>query len=199
MRTISRDEVNALPVRRYEGPVRLVESHAQLEHAVAELRRETVLGFDTETRPAFRPGERHPPALVQLAGAQAVYLLPLKRMDFSFVLREILGSKSVLKAGVGLADDLRELKTLFAFHEENTLDLGLAAKRAGIGQSGVRNLAAMFLGFRIPKGTKTSNWAAARLSPQQVSYAATDAWACRELYLCFSRAGMLSPGTPASL
>ena len=54
-------------------------------------------------------------------------------------------------------------------------------------QTGVRSLAAMFLGLRIPKGTTTSNWAAARLSPQQVTYAATDAWACRELYLCFKK------------
>ncbi len=189
-REISRDEVNALPVRRYEGPVTLVETPAQLEHALARLRHETLLGFDTETRPSFRPGERHPPALVQLAGSGAVYLLPLKRMDFSPALREILGSKHILKTGVGLADDLRELKTVFPFHEENMLDLGLAAKRAGLAQSGVRNLAAMFLGFRIPKGIKTSNWAAARLSPQQVAYAATDAWACRELYLAFAKLGM---------
>jgi ribonuclease D len=55
----------------------------------------------------------------------------------------------------------------------------------------VRNLAALFLGFRIPKGTKTSNWAAPRLSAQQIAYAATDAWICRELYLCFKKLGLL--------
>ena len=55
----------------------------------------------------------------------------------------------------------------------------------------MRALAAMFLGLRIPKGIKTSNWAAPRLSPQQIAYAATDAWACRELYLKFETLGML--------
>jgi ribonuclease D len=49
----------------------------------------------------------------------------------------------------------------------------------------VRYLAALLLGTRIPKGTKTSNWASPRLSPQQIGYAATDAWICRELYLKF--------------
>jgi ribonuclease D len=49
----------------------------------------------------------------------------------------------------------------------------------------VRNLAGVFLGGRIPQGTKTTNWAARRLTPQQIAYAATDAWACRELYLRF--------------
>jgi organic hydroperoxide reductase OsmC/OhrA len=69
--------------------------------------------------------------------------------------------------------------------------MGIVAKRHGLKQTGVRNLAGIFLGFRIPKGTKTSNWAAPRLSPQQITYAATDAWACRELYLCFKRLGLV--------
>ena len=57
----------------------------------------------------------------------------------------------------------------------------------------VRNLAGMLLGFRIPKGTKTSNWAAPELSAQQITYAATDAWACRELTLRFQSLGLLRP------
>jgi ribonuclease D len=189
--TITRDEVNALPIRRYEGPVHLVAQPAELERAMAALRAETVLGFDTETRPAFRPGERYAPALAQLAGTNAVWLFQIQRHDFSALLGEILSSRAIVKAGVGLADDLRELKALFPFDAGGLADLGEAARRAGLKQSGVRNLAAMFLGFRIPKGTKTSNWAAARLSPQQVAYAATDAWACRELYLRFRALGLV--------
>jgi ribonuclease D len=49
----------------------------------------------------------------------------------------------------------------------------------------------MFLGTRIPKGSKTTNWAARRLTPQQIAYAATDAWACRELYLRFKELKMV--------
>ena len=75
---------------------------------------------------------------------------------------------------------------------ENTLDLGVVARRRGLGQTGVRNLAGMLLGFRIPKGNRTSNWAAPRLSPAQIIYAATDAWACRELYLKFETLGLLN-------
>jgi len=52
-------------------------------------------------------------------------------------------------------------------------------------------LAGIFLGFRVPKGAKTTNWAAPRLSAQQITYAATDAWTCRELYLRFDELGML--------
>jgi ribonuclease D len=55
----------------------------------------------------------------------------------------------------------------------------------------------MFLGFRIPKGNRTSNWAAPRLSPAQINYAATDAWASRELYLRFEKEGLLQAAAPA--
>jgi ribonuclease D len=96
-----------------------------------------------------------------------------------------------VKAGVSVADDLKALKKLIEFHEKSIVDLGTAAKRAGLKQSGVRNLAALFLGFRIPKGTKTSNWSRAQLTEQQIAYAATDAWACREIYRRFHELGLV--------
>jgi len=96
-----------------------------------------------------------------------------------------------VKAGVSVRDDVRALKKLYAFSERQVVDLGDAVKRHGLKQSGVRNLAGLFLGYRIPKGAKTTNWAAARLSEQQIIYAATDAWVCRELYLRFETLGLL--------
>ena len=190
MHRIEKEEVALLPIRRWEGEVRVVASLVELERAWAELRSERVLGFDTETRPAFRPGESYLPSLVQLAAEKIVYVFQVQRHDASAAIAEILGGEQ-LKAGVSVADDLKKLKQLIPLEEQNVVDLGIAARRAGVKQSGVRNLAAMFLGFRIPKGQKTSNWAAAQLSPQQIRYAATDAWACRELYLEFERKGML--------
>jgi len=90
-----------------------------------------------------------------------------------------------------MPDDFRALRKSFEFGEKAIVDLGAVARRHGLKQSGVRYLAALFLGFRIPKGTKTSNWATRSLSPQQVAYAATDAWVCRELYLRFEELGLL--------
>ncbi|HXM84100.1 MAG TPA: 3'-5' exonuclease [Burkholderiales bacterium] len=190
-RTISREDVNDLPIRRYEGEVCLIESAEDLERAMADIRQESVVGLDTETRPAFRKGESHLPCLVQVATARAVYLFPLQRMDFSRPLAELLADPRIVKAGVSLAHDLRQLKLVFPFEQASVVDLGVAARRGGVGQSGVRNLAANFLGFRIPKGNRTSNWAARRLSPAQITYAATDAWACRELFLRFKELGLL--------
>src|ERR1043166_3530938 len=77
--SISREELAGLPIRRYEGDVRLAETAQALADAPAALRRETVLGFTTETRPAFRKGESYPPSLVQLAGEAVVWIFPLQR------------------------------------------------------------------------------------------------------------------------
>jgi ribonuclease D len=192
VRSISKEDIANLPVRRYEGAVSLVETLRDLEQARADLRQERVIGLDTETRPAFTKGESHLPCLVQAATAKAVYLFQLSRLDVFPALVELLAKPQIVKTGVGLAFDLRQLKLVFPFTVENVLDLGVVARRRGLAQTGVRNLAGMFLGFRIPKGNRTSNWAAPRLSPQQITYAATDAWACRELYLKFETLGLLS-------
>jgi ribonuclease D len=199
LRPISREAVNALPIRRYEGDVRLVASREDAERAAADFAAEGVVGFDTETRPAFRAGDSYPPALVQVASARAVYLFQLARLDFSAVISALLGSAKTVKAGVGLADDLRQLRKVFELAPAALVDLGAVARRHGIEKSGVRTLAALFLGIRIPKGTKTSNWATRALSPQQIAYAATDAWTCRELYLRFAALGLLSAGAAGQL
>jgi ribonuclease D len=190
-RAISRDEVVALPVRRYEGETVVVGTSAELERAREDFAQEALVGLDTETRPAFRKGESYPPSLVQVATAKAVYLFQIQQLDCSAVLRDLLNSESVVKAGVSLAYDLRQLKQVFPFDEKAVVDVGWAAKRQGFAQTGVRNLAAMVLGLRIPKGAKTTNWSSRRLSPQQVAYAATDAWVCRQLYLRFEELGLL--------
>ena len=189
-RTISRDEVVALPIRRYEGAVSVIASPHELAAAMDDILQDTLVGFDTETRPAFRPGESYLPSLVQLATARTVYLFQVRHPEVAAAAARVLGEARIVKSGVGTADDLKSLKKLVAFHEKSVADLGAIAQRHGLQQSGVRNLAGLFLGFRIPKGAKTSNWARHALTEQQIVYAATDAWACRELYLRFEELGL---------
>ena len=191
LREISRDAMLELPIGKYEGEVCLVTTPKELARATADLLQETVVGFDTETRPAFRKGESYNPSLFQAATAKAVYLFQLRHREAFPLLAELLSGKRIAKAGVAVADDLRTLKNVFAFTEHSVVDLGHIARRAGYGQTGVRNLAGMIMGIRITKGTKTSNWAAPQLTPQQIAYAATDAWVCRELYLNFASEGLM--------
>ena len=180
-----------LPIRRYEGEVRMVRTPQDMEEALADIRRESMVGLDTETRPSFSKGESYLPALVQAATAHAVYLFQVGQVAAFPLLTELLEDARIVKTGVALAHDLRSLKLLFPFEQRNVVDLGVIARRSGSSQTGLRNLAGMFLGFRIPKGSRTSNWAARNLSPAQITYAATDAWVCRELFLRFQTLGLL--------
>ena len=191
-RTIPHEELMQLPVLHYDGPIHLVKDGDDL----SAIRHERVVGFDTETRPTFKKGQSHPPSLVQIATARAVYLFQLKAHDFSRVLAEILSNAHIVKAGIALGRDLKELGKLFPIEPANIVELDVAAKRHGFQQTGVRNLAGMFLNGRITKGAQTSNWANPKLTAAQLRYAATDAWVCRELYLRFDAAGLLKPPTP---
>jgi ribonuclease D len=191
VRAISAEAMALLPIRRYEGEVCLVSTPGDLELALADIRQESVIGFDTETRPAFQKGETHLPCLVQVATAHRVHLFALRQAEVFPLLAEMLANPSSVKVGVALANDLRSLRQVFSFAEQNVLDLGIVARRLGLTQTGLRNLAGIFLGFRIPKGARTSNWAALRLSAAQITYAATDAWVCRELLLQYQALGLL--------
>src|SRR5439155_23562364 len=85
--SISREEMSELPIRRYEGSVHVVAGHPDLQHAMQDFFQESVVGFDTETRPAFRPGESYLPSLVQFATASAVYLLQAQQQDLFGAMR----------------------------------------------------------------------------------------------------------------
>ena len=194
------EELAQLAIRIYEGPIRLITMPEGLTQAVRAIRAEKVVGLDTETRPAFRKGESYLPCLVQIAAASEVFLFQLKRMDFSGALKEILENPALVKAGIGLADDFKGLKKVFPFQPQNLVDLSLVAQTQGFIQSSVRSLAGELLGFRITKGTSTSNWAAHQLTPKQITYAATDAWVCRELYLHFQKLAYLDhTGKPINI
>jgi ribonuclease D len=196
--SISREMLNALPVRRYDGPIHWIDSAAALRNAGASILSESVIGFDTETRPAFRKGEHYRPSLVQVATREAVFLFPLTFTDAHGLLKELLNDPAVPKSGVALAYDLRTLGEVFPFDARSIVDLGHVAKRHGCTQTGLRNLTGMFLGFRIPKGAKTTNWAAPQLSEAQRLYAATDAWVCRELYCHFENHGLITAAPAGS-
>jgi ribonuclease D len=180
-----------LPLLRYAGTIHLVKTNHDLQRAVHDFRRERVVGIDTETRPTFKKGQAHAPALVQVATGGAVYLFQLTRLDCSLVLADLFANAQLVKAGISLAYDLSELRKLFPFETANVVDLGEVAKKNGMQQTGARNLAGLFLGGRITKSAQTSNWAQPDLTAKQICYAATDAWVCRELYLRFESLGLL--------
>jgi ribonuclease D len=187
-RRMSKDEINGCPVARWTGPVSVVRTNGELDAAIRRLAGHTLLGFDTETRAAYTKGESYPPSLLQLATATEVFIFQFKHLGLAEPLRTVLADPDIVKTGVGLDYDVRELKKISRFKAAGFVDLGDRARKAGIKNHGLRGLAAVFLGFRISKGAQTSNWARDELTSKQIQYAATDAWVGRKLYLALEQA-----------
>lgn len=180
---IGKEEINQLPLGRWEGPVRLVRSVDEVEAAVARLAGAELLGFDTETRPAFRKGQKFLPSLLQLAAEDEVFVVQLKQTGLPASLLAVLGDARIVKAGVALDFDLRSLQEIQCFQPGGFVELAQMARRRGIRNHGLRGLAAAVCGIRISKSARTTNWANPELTAQQIQYAATDAWIGREIYL----------------
>jgi ribonuclease D len=179
---MTKEQINSCPIAKYQGRIHLIQCPEDAELAVEQLESETVVGFDTETPPTFRSGQSHPPAVLQLAGERATYVFQLSHCHLSEPLRRLLANPKIIKAGVALDRDVKELNELAPFEPAGFVDVGELAKQAGCNNHGLRGLASLLLGFRISKRCQTSNWAQRKLTRAQIEYAATDAWVGRELY-----------------
>lgn len=181
-RSISREALNSLKIRYYNGPIRLVNDREQLDACVDQLAGEDLLGFDTETRPSFERGVSYPPALMQLATRSEVFVFQFQALGGLGPLRRILEDSRIIKAGVAISDDIKQLNECWKFKPGRFVEIGTMARELGFKQTGLRSLAGLLLGFRISKKEQRSNWGRANLTRSQLVYAATDAWVSRELY-----------------
>ncbi len=181
--SIAREALLQLPIWSYDGPVHLVNRPADVSPAVDALRREELLGFDIETKPSFTRGVVHPPALLQLSGPRDVFVFQLSKLNRLDQLKDLLASPKTLKVGTAIRDDIKKLKEFDPFDPNGFIEIGELCRSKGIKQTGLRPLAGLLLGVRLSKREQRSNWARANLTPFQVTYAATDAWIGRKIYL----------------
>ena len=180
--TISNEEINALPLRAFEGKTIIVSEEKKIIHAFDEISEHKVVGFDTETKPVFVRGQQNKVALMQIALPHKVFLVRLKQTGITPHVVEFLESDQILKAGVALRDDIKALQKLKHYTPGGFIELAQMSKQAGLEVESVKKLTALLLGFRISKSAQTSNWEAEVLHEKQISYAATDAWVCLQIY-----------------
>ena len=188
---LSKTEINSLPLRYYNGPIRIIQTAEQAKDASTILIKEKLLGFDTETRPAFNKGQSYLPSLLQLAGTKVVYLFQLSKCGLPDSITNLLSNVNIIKSGVAIDQDLIELQQILNFKPGGFIDLGDIARSNGLPHHGLRGLAAFLLNFRISKSVRTSNWSANQLTKKQIKYAATDAWLGRELYLKYKQINVI--------
>ncbi len=184
--SISPEEIEKLEPASFPGKIKVVDSLGlEFLKAVRYLRKQKVLGFDTESRPCFSPGQPHyGVSLLQLSGQDKAYLFRIKLIgDIPKQLRAILSDESIIKVGAAVNDDVRGLEKHHDFQPKAFVDLQKMVWEYGIKDKSVKKMAAIILGIRISKTQQLSNWEAETLSDAQCAYAATDAWVCREMYM----------------
>lgn len=184
--SISPEEIEKLEPASFPGKIKVIDSLG-LEYlkAVRYLKKQKIVGFDTESRPSFSPGQPHyGVSLLQLSGAERAFLFRIKLIgDIPRALRSILSDERILKVGAAVNDDVRGLEKHHNFVPKGFVDLQKIVWEYGIKDKAVKKMAAIIMGIRISKTQQLSNWEAETLSEAQQAYAATDAWVCRQMYI----------------
>ena len=199
--SVSPEEIGALELAAFPGTIEVIEADGDAFHrALRYLKRQRVLGFDTETRPTFSPDQRsNGTALLQLSGAEKAFLFRIKHMGgIPRRLCAILANPNIVKVGAAIHDDVSGLQRFAGFQPQNFVDLQKIGWEYGIRDKSVKKMTAIILGFKISKAQQLSNWEAEKLSESQQRYAATDAWVCREMYLRLMQSEK-APLTPEQL
>lgn len=172
-----------MPVAAFRGKIVLIDTLAEAEKAVYYLMRLPLVGLDTETRPSFRKGTSHKVALMQVcAGEDVCFLFRLNRLGFIPALKQLMEAERPLKVGVSLRDDILSLHRRDDFNPKGIVELQNRVKEIGIEDMSLQKLFANFFQRKISKSQQLTNWEAKLLTPRQQLYAATDAWACIEIY-----------------
>jgi len=183
---IPKEILNQLPKKTFEGNIHVINNKEDMVLAVEELKKMPILGFDTETRPAFKKGTSYKVALLQLSNEKKAFIFQLKDMGLPIELANILSDKNIIKTGVAIRDDIKALKKLRNFDENGFVELQTYSDDKGIDDNGLKNLSGNILGFSISKSAKLTNWENKNLTEKQLNYAATDAWVSYLIYLALS-------------
>ncbi|MDE6028092.1 MAG: 3'-5' exonuclease domain-containing protein 2 [Muribaculaceae bacterium] len=166
----------------YAGNILLVDSEEKAVEAAESLKKEKIIGFDTETKPSFKRGQTNNVALLQLSTRSVTYLIRLNRIGLPDAIRSILEDENILKIGVSIHDDFHNLHKLYELSPAGFIDLQSFVKDYGIADNSLARIYAILFGLRISKGQRLTNWEAEELTIHQQAYAALDALACVRIY-----------------
>lgn len=185
--TITKAEIAQMPIVQFPGRIFVIYSETDAEKAVAYLKSQQIVGVDTETRPSFKRGRSHKVALLQIATTDTCFLFRLNQIGMPAILQDFLMGDT-LKIGLSLKDDFMMLSRRKEVHAEegNWIELQDYVGRFGIEDRSLQKIFANLFGKKISKAQRLSNWEAESLSESQINYAATDAWACVEIYNCLA-------------
>ncbi len=177
--SIDKTAINEMPTVSFPGRIHVIDNISQVKSAVTALRTSPIVGFDTETRPAFRRGERHIVALLQLSTKDDAFLFRLNRTGIPAPLKQFLEDKTCVKVGLSTGDDFRQLiKREKSLKPAGFIELQQLVAEYAITDLGLQKIYAILFQQKISKSQQLSNWEAPQLTEAQQRYASIDAWAC---------------------
>ena len=183
-----KSSINALPTVQFDGRIVVVQSEGEARKAVDFLLKHRILGMDTETRPVFSKGHgMNPVALLQISTHKVCFLFRLNMIGVTDDILRLLCSTDITIVGLSLKDDFLQLRRRRDFEPAKYVELQTIAKEFGIVDMSLQKLYANLYHRKISKSQQLSNWEAGVLTEPQKRYAATDAWACVQLYDEFMR------------
>jgi len=195
--SINNKELEDLKLASFPGEIQVIDdTGVEFEKAVAFLRSQKAIGFDTESRPCFSPDQPHfGVSLLQLSGMDKAFLFRIKKTGMRRSLCKLLSDGEIIKVGAAVNDDIKGLQKYKWFKPGSFVDLQKIVWEYGIKDKSVKKMSAIILGFKISKAQQLSNWEADELSESQQKYAATDAWVCLQMYnkLMASQKNPLTP------
>lgn len=180
--SISKDQISLLPTAVFPGRIIVVQTEKDVEKATSYLKGQSLIGFDTETRPTFTKGVQRIIALMQLSTEDTCFLFRLNYIDIPESLVQILENTEIKKIGLSLKDDFSAIRKRMPLELRNFIELQSFVKQFGIEDNSLQRIYAILFGEKISKGQRLSNWEADVLSEAQQKYAALDAWACLRIY-----------------
>ena len=189
--SITKEAIAQLPLIKFDGPIHVVNNYKEMFQAIKKLKKEGIIGFDTEKKPTFRKGQYHPTALIQLSTSKEVFLFRINKIGLHEDLIALFESDKIAKIGVGMSADIVELKRIRTFTQNNCIDLNDLMPTLGVEKIGIRNLVAILLERRVSKNQQVSNWENEELTRSQQQYAATDAWVCYKMYTLLIKKGYI--------
>lgn len=190
--SIPKQAIAEMATVTFPGTITVVDTPEGASEAVNALSGESLVGFDTETKPSFRKGQSHPVALMQVSTDTHSYLFRLNMLGFNPDVKRFLENGSITKIGLSLKDDFFVMHRSADFEPQGFIDLQNFVRTYRIADCSLQRIYAILFGERISKGQRLTNWEAPSLTPAQQAYASIDAWACLRIYRYLS-AGLFNP------
>ncbi|KXZ62064.1 Ribonuclease D [Acinetobacter venetianus] len=194
---LSKEEIRTFPAFQNLDThnILVIQTLAQCQSIQDELYSIQVFGFDTESKPTFKVGEKSTgPHLVQLATSEKAYLFQVNPDILNF-LKPILENEQQLKVGFGLKNDSTSFR-IKGIELKSHIDLSKSFSSFGYtSQVGIQTAIGVLFQRHLSKSKKvsTSNWSVKQLSPQQINYAAADAYAALVVFKYLYPHQLLSP------